>query len=82
MLRGEKEKKDVTNVDTHTDRQTDTQTEKDVNPTSRYSTGFSIMAAAVHCKYTNICQHFSKHGSDVSPPNLLQHHFSQIKEEL
>ena len=24
-----------------TDRQTDTQTEKDVNPTSRYSTGFS-----------------------------------------
>ena len=42
MLRGEKEKKDVTNVDTHTDRQTDTQTEKGVNPTSRYSTGFSI----------------------------------------
>ena len=42
MLRGGKEKKDVTNVDTHTDRQTDTQTEKDVNPTSRYSTGFSI----------------------------------------
>ena len=42
-LGGEKEKKDVTNVDTHTDRQTDTQTEKGVNPTSRYSTGFSIV---------------------------------------
>ena len=40
MLRGGKEKKDVTNVDTQT--HTHTQTEKDVNPTSRYSTGFSI----------------------------------------
>ena len=37
MLRGEKEKKDVTNVHRHTHGQT----EKDVNPTSRYSTGFS-----------------------------------------
>ena len=46
MLRGEKEKKDVTNVDTHTDRQTDTQTEKGVNPTSRYSTGFSIIVSS------------------------------------
>ena len=37
MLRGEKEKKDVTNVHRNTDRQT----EKDVNPTSQYLTGFS-----------------------------------------
>ena len=37
MLRGEKEKKDVTNVHTHTHGQT----EKGVNPNSRYLTGFS-----------------------------------------
>ena len=37
----------------HTHRQTDTQTEKGVNPTSRYSTGFSTTKMTDYPKLQN-----------------------------